>query len=130
MAQSRRVEKVSALIRKEMSELLMRGLRDHRLQESLITITDVEVSGDLQHCKIFVSIFGEENNKEETIQALDSATGFLKGELGRRLQMRRAPEIAFQLDKGMETGSSVLSILEKLEKERKNKSQDSNELQN
>ena len=57
MAQSRRVEKVSALIRKEMSHLLLNGLKDHLLQATMITITDVEVSGDLQHCKIFVSIF-------------------------------------------------------------------------
>ena len=121
MAQNRRVEKVSALIRKEMSELLMRGLRDHRLEESLITITDVEVSGDLQHCKIFVSIFDQETNKEQVMEALDSATGFLKGELGRRLQMRRAPDIVFKFDKGMEKGISVLKLLGRLEEERQGK---------
>ena len=122
MAQNRRVEKVSALIRKEMSELLMRGLRDHRLEESLITITDVEVSGDLQHCKIFVSIFGDEREKKELFSVLEGSQGFLKGELGRRLQMRRAPEIVFKLDQGMDRSIDLLDLLGKLEEERKIKS--------
>ena len=57
MSKSRRVEKVASLIRKEMSYLLSNGLRDQRISSSMISITDVEVSGDLQHCKIFVSIY-------------------------------------------------------------------------
>ncbi len=127
MAQSRRVEKVAALIRKEMSYLLMNGLRDQRVNSSMITITDVELSGDLQHCKIFVSIFGDENQKESVFLGLESCQVFLKGELGRRLQMRRAPEVIFKLDKGMEKGASVLTLLEKLENERKKKDQNLSE---
>ena len=56
MAQGRRVERVAALIRREMSQLLLNGLRDERVHQGIITITNVEVSGDLQHCRIFVSI--------------------------------------------------------------------------
>jgi len=119
MPQSFRVQKVAALIRKEMSELLMRGIQDQRVNETLITITEVEVSGDLQHCKIFLSIFGDHNHKENVLKVLESAKGFLKGELGRRLQMRRTPEILFKLDKGMEKGTSVLNLLDKLKEERK-----------
>ncbi|ABX08058.1 30S ribosome-binding factor RbfA [Prochlorococcus marinus] len=121
MAHGRRVEKVSALIRKEMSQLLLDGIRDERVASSMVTITEVEVSGDLQHCKIFVSIFGQDPKREEAFSGLQAASGFLRGELGRRLQMRRAPEIVFKLDKGMEKGSSVLDLLGKLEEERKNK---------
>ena len=118
MAQSRRVEKVAALIRKEMSHLLLNGLRDHRVHSTMITITDVEVSGDLQHCKIFVSIYGDQNQKYEVLEGLHAATGFLRGELGRRLHMRRSPEILFQLDRGLEKGTQVLNLLGKLERER------------
>ena len=57
MTQGRRVAKVAALIRREMSELLTNGIRDERVHLGMVTITNVEVSGDLQHCKIFVSIF-------------------------------------------------------------------------
>ncbi|WP_269622193.1 30S ribosome-binding factor RbfA [Prochlorococcus marinus] len=125
MAQSRRVEKVSALIRKEMSELLLNGIRDQRVQTGMITITDVEVSNDLQYCKIFVSIFGNQIDKEKIFAHLEASQTFLKGELGRRLQMRRAPEVVFKLDKGMEKGTSVLNLLDKLDAERKSKNMNS-----
>ena len=59
MAQGRRVKRVAALIRKETSELLISGIRDERVHQGMVSITDVEVAGDLQHCKIFVSIFGD-----------------------------------------------------------------------
>ena len=121
MANPRRVEKVSALIRREISHLVTSGISNKRIDQSMVTITEVEVSNDLQYCKIFVSLFGEENVKLEVFSALENATGFLKGELARRLQMRRAPEIVFKLDKGMEKGASVLDLLGKLEKERKSK---------
>ncbi len=124
MAQSRRVEKVSALIRKEMSHLFLNGLRTHRIQSPMITITDVEVSGDLQHCKIFVSIFGDSNYKDAVFSELEASQVFLKGELGRRLQMRRAPEVVFKLDRGMEKGTPVLDLLGQLEDERKAKNSD------
>ncbi len=128
MAQNRRLERVAALIRKEMSQLLINGLRDQRLTSAMITITQVEVSGDLQHCKIFVSIYANESIKNEVFLGLEESQSFFKGELGRRLHMRRAPEVIFKLDQGMEKGSSVLNLLDKLEEERKNKNQNLSEL--
>tara|TARA_Y100001968_G_scaffold296828_1_gene305298 strand:+ start:343 stop:729 length:387 start_codon:yes stop_codon:yes gene_type:complete len=121
MADSRRVKKLAALIKKEVSELLVNGVRDERIHQAMITITTVEVSGDLQHAKIFVSLFGEEKNKDEVLECLDEAKGFIRGELGRRLQMRRSPELVFKIDKGMSKGSSVLDLLSSLELERKKK---------
>ena len=118
MAQGRRVAKVASLIRREISDLLISGIRDERVHSGIITITVVEVSGDLQHCKVFVSIFGESIQIEEVMDGLNAASGFFKGELARRLQMRRAPEVKFQLDKGIKKGSSVLDLLGKLEDER------------
>ena len=118
MTNGRRVERVAALIRREMSQLLINGIRDERIHLGMVTITNVEVSGDLQHCKIFVSIYGEESHKNTVMSCLSAASGFLRGELGRNLQLRRAPEITFQLDRGIEKGTSVLNILERLERER------------
>ena len=118
MAQGRRVERVAALIRRETSELLLNGIRDERVHQGMVSITDVEVSGDLQHCRIFVSVFGEQNDRNEVLEGLKAASGYLRGELGRRLQMRRAPEVVFQLDKGIEKGTSVLGLLNRLEDER------------
>ena len=119
MTKGRRVERVAALIRREISQLLINGIRDERVQQAMITITEVQVSGDLQHCKVFVSIYGDENQTKLVMSGLDAASGFLRGELGRKLQLRRAPEIVFQLDRGLEKGTSVLNLLERLDKERK-----------
>ena len=121
MANSRRVEKLAALLKREVSELLVNGVRDERIHQAMITITEVEVSGDLQHAKIFVSVFGEEKKKAEVLVCLEEAKGFIRGELARRLQMRRSPELFFKIDKGILKGSSVLDLLTSLELERKNK---------
>ena len=118
MAQGRRVERVAALIRKETSELLINGIRDERVHQGMVSITDVEVSGDLQHCKIFVSIFGDPEIRNQVMDGLQAASGYLRGELGRRLQMRRAPDVVFQLDRGLEKGTSVLGLLNRLDDER------------
>ena len=102
MANTRRVEKMAALIRREISQLIRKGIRNMNneiMQQGIITITQVQVSNDLQYCKIFVSIFGEEFIKTEVLSGLEESTVFLQGELARRLQMRRAPEIVFKLDK-------------------------------
>ena len=118
MAQGRRVERVAALIRKEVSQLLISGIRDERVHQGMVSITNVDVAGDLQHCKIFVSVFGEAEAKAQVLEGLQAASGFLRGELGRRLQMRRAPEVVFQLDRGLERGTTVLGLLNRLEDER------------
>jgi len=118
MAPGRRVERVAALIRRETSELLLNGIRDERVHQGMVSITEVEVSGDLQHCKIFVSIYGEDQQRGQVLEGLQAASGYLRGELGRRLQMRRAPEVVFQLDRGIEKGTTVLNLLNRLEEER------------
>ena len=58
MAQGRRVERVAALIRREVSELLVNGIKDDRVSQGMVSVTNVEVAGDLQHCKIYVSVYG------------------------------------------------------------------------
>jgi ribosome-binding factor A len=78
----------------------------------------VEVAGDLQHCRIFVSVLGSEAERNEAMAGLRSAAPFVKGELARRLQLRRTPEVVFQLDRALERGSSVLGLLQRLEQER------------
>jgi ribosome-binding factor A len=118
MAQSRRVEKVAAAIRREVSELLHSGLRDERVQQGLVSVTGVEVAGDLQHCRIFVSVFGSDDDHTQAMEGLRAATPYVKGELGRRLRMRRTPEVVFQLDRGLERGMTVLGLLHRLEEER------------
>jgi ribosome-binding factor A len=112
------VERVASLIRREVSELLQGGLRDERVGRGLVSVTTVEVAGDLQHCRIFVSVFGSDADRDQAMAGLHSATPFVKGELGRRLQLRRTPEVVFVLDRGIEQGSTVLGLLSQLEQQR------------
>lgn len=119
MAQGRRVERVAALIRREISELFQTGIRDERLHQGMVSITHVDLARDLQHCRIHVSVFGSEEQRQQAMDGLRSATPFLKGELGRRLQLRRTPELVFCLDRGLEQGSAVLGLLHQLERERR-----------
>ena len=118
MAQSRRVERVASLIRREVSELMIGGIKDDRVNQGMVSVTSVEVAGDLQHCKIFVSIYGSEEDRAQAMAGLSSASAYVKGELGRRLKMRRTPEVVFVLDRGIEKGTSVLGLLNRLEGER------------
>ena len=121
MAQSRRVERVASMIRREISEMLVGGIKDERVSLGMVSVTNVEVAGDLQHCKIFVSIFGSEEDRSEAMAGLKSASPFVKGELSRRLKMRRTPDLLFVLDRGLEGGTNVLGLLNKLEEARQEK---------
>jgi ribosome-binding factor A len=119
MAQGRRVERVASLIRREISEMLASGaIKDERVSHGLVSVTSVEVAGDLQHCRIFVSVFGSAQDQQLALNGLKSASAYVKGELGRRLQMRRTPEVVFSLDRGIERGAGVLSLLNRLEEQR------------
>lgn len=118
MAQGRRVERVAALIRREMSELLRHGIKDQRVQLGMVSVTDVQVAGDLQHCRVYVSIFGSDDDRSQAMAGLASAAPYVKGELARRLQLRRTPEVVFALDRALERGTSVLGLLHKLEQQR------------
>jgi beta-glucosidase len=118
MAQGRRVEKVASLIRREMSDLLVNGVRDERVALGMVSITNVVLAGDLQHCKVLVSIYGSEADQEQAMEGLHSAAAFLRGELGRRLNLRRTPELVFHHDRGLAKGVEVLGLLNQLEQKR------------
>ncbi|RDH48715.1 30S ribosome-binding factor RbfA [Fischerella thermalis] len=119
MATSRRVSRVAELIKREVSQMLLNGIKDDRVGMGMVSVTDVDVSGDLQHAKIYVSIYGTEEAKAETMAGLKSATGYVRSELGARVRLRRTPEVVFIEDRSIERGSKVLSLLNKLELQRK-----------
>ena len=118
MATERRVARVAEVIRREVSYLLMNGIKDDRVGVGMVSITDVDVSGDLQHARIFVSIYGTPEAQRETMLGLKSATPFVRRQVGQRLQLRRTPEITFCQDDSLERGSRVVALLSQLERER------------
>ncbi|MBD1216114.1 MAG: 30S ribosome-binding factor RbfA [Anabaena sp. CoA2_C59] len=124
MATNRRVSRVAELIKREVSQMLLNGIKDDRVGAGIISVTDVDVSGDLQHATIFVSIYGTEEAKTETMAGLKSATGYIRSELGARIRLRRTPEVIFVEDHSIERGTKVLSLLNQLEQKRTLSSKD------
>lgn len=118
MATSRRVSRVAELIKREVSQMLLHGIKDDRVGAGMVSVTDVDVSGDLQHAKIFVSIYGTDEARAETMAGLKSATGYVRSELGHRIRLRRTPEVLFQEDRSIERGTRVLSLLNQLSQDR------------
>jgi ribosome-binding factor A len=119
MATSRRVARVAELIKREVSQLLYSGVKDERVGLGMVSVTDVDVSGDLQHAKVFVSIYGNNETRAETMAGLKSATGYVRSELGQRIRLRRTPEIIFLEDRSIERGTKVLTLLSQLSQDRK-----------
>lgn len=118
MATGRRVSRVAELIKREVSQMLVSGIKDERVGGGMVSVTDVVVSGDLQHAKIFVSIYGPETAKVQTMEGLQSATGYIRSQLGHRVRLRRTPEVVFVEDQSFERGMRVLSLLDQISVDR------------
>jgi ribosome-binding factor A len=118
MADSRRVSRLASLIKREVSLMLMSEIKDDRVGAGMASVTEVEVSGDLQHAKIFVSIYGSDQAKLETMAGLKACTGFVRRELGQRIRLRRTPEVVFLEDTSLERGDKMLHLLKQIEENR------------
>lgn len=122
MANSRRVSRVAALIKREVSQMLFSEIKDDRVGAGMVSITDVNVSGDLQHAKIFVSIYGTNEAREETMAGLESSAHYIRKELGSRMKLRRTPTVQF-LESPLEQGDNMLNLLSQIAHERQNRSE-------
>jgi ribosome-binding factor A len=110
---SRRTERVNDLIRDELSDLLLREVRDPRLG-GLISITRVEVTPDLFSARVFVSVMGTETEQKDALHALNAAAAFFHRELKQRLQIRRVPFLSFRLDTSIAEGAEVLALMDEV----------------
>jgi len=107
---SRRTERLGELIREEISKLLLHQVKDPRL-DCFLTVTRVNVSPDLRHAKVFVSVMGSDKEKKDAIEGLASASGFFYRELKGRLSLRYVPLLSFFEDDSMERGADVLRLM-------------------
>jgi len=114
MADTRRVARVAEMIRREVSQMLFSDIKDERVGTGMVSVTNVNVSGDLQHAKVFVSIYGTEDAKAQTMEGLQAATSYVRRELGRRMRLRRTPEIIFLEDRGLEEGTRIISLINQI----------------
>ncbi|MBV9691572.1 MAG: 30S ribosome-binding factor RbfA [Ktedonobacteraceae bacterium] len=110
-----RQERLGELIAVELSDLLRTRVKDPRV--GFASITRVEVSGDLRHAKIHVSVMGSPQEQAETMRGLKNATGFLRHELATRIVLRYMPEIVFKLDTSIEEGARILELIRQVEQE-------------
>lgn len=114
MANDRRVSRVSSLIKREVSQMLLYDIKDDRVGAGMVSVTEVDLSGDMQHAKIFVSIYGTEEAKTETMEGLRSSASFVRRELGQRMRLRRTPEVVFLEDHSLERGDKMLHLLNQI----------------
>ncbi len=111
-----RSEKLSELLKEEISKILLREVKDPRI--GFVSLTDVKVSGDLRHAKVFVSVYGSEEEKEKTMKGLEKATGFIRKLVGERIKVYHTPEIIFRYDDSIEHGVHISKIIKKIKKDK------------
>ncbi|MCR5135901.1 MAG: 30S ribosome-binding factor RbfA [Oscillospiraceae bacterium] len=109
---SNRIARTNDDIRFHLSELL-RSVKDPRVQQGMISITRVETTGDLRYSKVWVSVYGLENEKD-LIRGLRSASPWLRRELARSMNLRYTPELVFELDHSLELGAKINRMIEDL----------------
>ena len=109
---SRRVLKAAQAIREVVSMAIIAELKDPRISD--VTVTFVEVSADLRHAKVHVSVMGDETKKRLCLKGLQSSAGYLQKKVGNRIDTRYTPRIHFELDKGLENSMLVTKILDEV----------------
>ncbi len=104
----RRADRVAKQIQQEISSILDQGLRDPRV--GFVTVTGVRLSDDLRNARVYVSIYGSDKEREDSLTGLRDAAGYLKRELGKRVKLRYTPSLAFQHDESLEHAQRLESI--------------------
>ena len=122
MPNNYRLAKVSSLLKKEITLILQNDLENNLIKDHFVNISKVDLSGDLQHCKIYITSTAEKKVRKEIVENLNIAKSSIRHNLGQRIEMRRVPEITFKDDIVLDKGLSVLKLLDEL----KNKNQNNN----
>lgn len=104
-----RSNRVGEQMKKELSDIIGRKLKDPRI--GFVTVTDVEVTGDLQQATVYISVLGDEKVKEQTLLGLSKSKGFIRSEIGQRIRLRKTPELSFEFDSSVAYGNRIDSLL-------------------
>jgi len=110
---TQRTDRIDQLLRQEIGEILARDIQDPRI--GFVTITDVETAPDLSTARVWVSVIGQPEERDQTLKALQRAMPFVRHELGGRVRLRRIPELHVRLDDTAQRGTRVLQLLAELE---------------
>lgn len=113
-----RIEKIQELMKQEISQIILQELKDPRI--GFVTVTQVEITGDLRNAKVYVSLMGNEEQIKDCWRGLQSPLGFIRREIGQRIRLRVTPELSFQLDKSLDYSAHIQELLLKIKKEEEN----------
>ena len=120
MPKNYRIAKVSSLLKKEITIILQNDLENDLLRGYFISISKIDLTGDLQFCKIYITSTAEKDIRKKIVENLNLAKNFIRHSLSQRIEMRRVPEISFKEDTVLEKGLSVLQLLEELKNNNQN----------
>ena len=115
-----RIAKVSSLLKKEITLIMQNELENQLIREHFINISKIDLSTDLQYCKIYITSTAEAKVSQQIVESLNIAKRFIRHTLGKRIEMRRVPDIIFKNDIIMDKGLSVLKLLEELKNKNNN----------
>ncbi|MFK3959285.1 30S ribosome-binding factor RbfA [Guptibacillus hwajinpoensis] len=107
-----RANRVGEQMKKELGDIISRKIKDPRV--GFVTVTAVEVTNDLQQATVFITVLGDEEKKEATLNGLAKATGFIRSEIGKRIRLRKTPEIYFEFDESIDYGNKIERLLSDL----------------
>ena len=116
---SLRANRVGEQMKKELTEIIGRKLKDPRI--GFVTVTDVRVTGDLQQATVYISVLGNQEQKENTLIGLAKASGFIRSEIGKRIRLRITPEISFEWDESLEYGQRIETLIHQIHSEEDDK---------
>jgi ribosome-binding factor A len=108
-----RTERVADQLRRELADILRHEVKDPRVR--LATVSSVELSSDLQHARVLLSILGDDQERAQAFLALEHARGFVRRQLSSRLRLRSVPELRFEIDRGAEHSLRISQLLESLD---------------
>lgn len=112
---NKRSNRIAEQMRKEIGDIINQKLKDPRI--GFVTVTDLELTNDLQQATVYVSVLGDDEEKEDSLIGLTKASGFVRTEVGKRIRLRKIPDIIFKFDDVHEHGNRIDSILRQLNKE-------------
>ena len=108
-----RKERIRKALIKEISDIILRHVKDPRIA-TVVSVTDIELSNDYTHAKVYISVFGSQQEKEDTFDAVLDTASYIRSEVGRRVRLRHTPELEFKLDDSLERGSKITSLIDKI----------------
>ncbi len=118
-----RIMRISEEVRKEVSDIIQNDLKDPRIS-GMISVTKATVTNDMRYAKIYVSILGETESKKRILEGLKNASGYIRKEIGQRINLRYTPELIFEIDDSIEYGIKISNILKQISPKKDEKTDD------